>query len=86
MLLTVIRLNVARLAGVPDSILQLAAVKSKKLEETAREKGISNLCARACLCQKRAMLISGRSRSLRSLLENPRTDQLDYITNGIEQL
>lgn len=86
MLLTVFRLNVARLASVPDSILQLAAVKSKKLEESAREKGISNLYARAFLCYKRAMLISGRSRSLRSLLENPRTDQLDYITNGIEQL
>lgn len=45
MLLTICRLNVARLASVPDSILQLAAVKSKKLEETARENGISNLYA-----------------------------------------
>lgn len=86
MLLTICRLNVARLASVPDSILQLAAVKSKKLEETARENGISNLYARVFLSEKLAALISGRFRSLRFLLENPSTDQLDYIINGIEQL
>lgn len=86
MLLTKCRLNVARLASVPDSILQLAAVKSKKLEETARKNGISNLYARAFLYEKLAVLISGRFRSLRFLLENPSTDQLDYIINGIEQL
>lgn len=86
MLLTICRLNVARLASVPDSILRLAAVKSKKLEETARENGISNLYARAFLYEKLKMLISGRFRSLRFLLENPSTDQLDYIINGIEQL
>lgn len=84
--LTIFRLNVARLASVPDSILQLAAVKSKKLEETARENGISNLYARAFLYEKLEVLISGRCRSLRFLLENPNTDQLDYIINGIEQL
>lgn len=86
MLLTICRLNVARLASVPDSILELAAMKSKKLEEAARENSISNLYAQACLYQKRAMLISNRSQSLRSLLGSPSTDQLDYIVSGIEQL
>lgn len=84
--LTKCRLNVARLASVPDSILQLAAVKSKELEKTARENCISNLYAQAFLYEKLAVLIPGRFRSLRSLLENPSTEQLDYIINGIEQL
>ncbi len=43
MMLIMCRLNVARLANVPGSILQLAAVKSKELEEVARENGIQNL-------------------------------------------
>lgn len=37
------RLNVARLANIPESVLQLAAVKSKELEEEAQEKGMENL-------------------------------------------
>lgn len=37
------RLNVARLANIPESVLQLAAVKSKELEEEAQSKGMENL-------------------------------------------
>lgn len=37
------RLNVARLANIPEPVLQLAAVKSKELEEEAQEKGMENL-------------------------------------------
>ena len=37
------RLNVARLANVPGSVLQLAAVKSKELEEEAKQNGVRNL-------------------------------------------
>ncbi|KAI4160812.1 MAG: hypothetical protein LQ342_005427 [Letrouitia transgressa] len=36
-------LNVARLANVPDPVLQVAAVKSKELEQEAQMKGVSNL-------------------------------------------
>ncbi|MCJ1468340.1 Mismatch repair protein msh3 [Pseudocyphellaria aurata] len=36
-------LNVARLANIPESVLQLAAVKSNELEEEAQEKGMENL-------------------------------------------
>lgn len=37
------RLNVARLANIPEPVLQLAAVKSKELEEEAQSKGVENL-------------------------------------------
>ena len=37
------RLNVARLANIPESVLQLAGIKSKELEEEAQEKGMENL-------------------------------------------
>ncbi len=36
-------LNVARLANVPDSVLTVAAVKSKELEDDAAEKSVSRL-------------------------------------------
>lgn len=34
------RLNVAHLANIPESVLQLAAVKSKALEDVAVEKNL----------------------------------------------
>jgi DNA mismatch repair ATPase MutS len=40
------RLNVARLANIPDSVLQLAAVKSKALEDLADEKNLENMYVR----------------------------------------
>lgn len=43
MVLITCRLNVARLANIPEPVLQLAAVKSKELEEEAQEKGMENL-------------------------------------------
>lgn len=43
MVLMTCRLNVARLANIPESVLQLAAVKSNELEEEAQEKGMENL-------------------------------------------
>lgn len=33
----------ARLANIPESVLQLAGIKSKELEEEAQEKGMENL-------------------------------------------
>lgn len=43
MVLITCRLNVARLANIPESVLQIAAVKSKELEEQAQEKGLENV-------------------------------------------
>ena len=37
------RLNVARLAKVPEAVLEVAAVKSKELEEQMQIKKLSNL-------------------------------------------
>ena len=37
------RLNVARLANVPSSVLEVAAVKSKELEEEVQEKKLGNM-------------------------------------------
>jgi DNA mismatch repair protein MSH3 len=37
------RLNVARLANVPDSVLGVAAVKSKELEDEAKERMLANM-------------------------------------------
>ena len=36
-------LNVARLANVPESVLQVAAVKSKELEDEAAAKAVGHL-------------------------------------------
>ena len=36
-------LNVARLANIPDAVLEVAAVKSKQLEDEAHEKQLANL-------------------------------------------
>ncbi len=36
-------LNVARLANVPESVLGVAAVKSKELEDDAADKSVSHL-------------------------------------------
>ena len=37
------RLNVARLANVPPAVLDLAAIKSKELEEEVQAKGLTSL-------------------------------------------
>ena len=42
-MLTRFSLNVARLANVPGSVLDIAAVKSKELEDDAVEKSVSHL-------------------------------------------
>ena len=42
-LLMTCSLNVARLANVPQSVLNIAAVKSKELEDDAAEKAVSHL-------------------------------------------
>ena len=41
--LTKCSLNVARLANVPEPVLNIAAVKSKELEEDATAKSVSHL-------------------------------------------
>lgn len=41
--LTCRRLNVARLANVPESVLEVAAIKSKELEDEAERKSLGHL-------------------------------------------
>jgi len=43
MQLTICRLNVARLANIPEQVLEIAAVKSKELEEEAEKKSLDYL-------------------------------------------
>ena len=42
-MLTYCSLNVARLANVPEPVLDVATVKSKELEEEAHERQLSHL-------------------------------------------
>lgn len=41
--LTIYSLNVARLANVPEDVLEVASVKSKELEEAAERKSLDYL-------------------------------------------
>ena len=43
------RLNVARLANVPESVLEVASVKSKELEHEAGRKALHYLYVCSCI-------------------------------------
>ncbi|KAI4222828.1 MAG: hypothetical protein L6R36_005860 [Xanthoria steineri] len=63
-------LNVARLANVPESVLEVAALKSKALENEIKQNSLSHL---TCALQ---LILQGANN----------TEQMDSIVNRIEQL
>ena len=79
------RLNVARLANVPESVLEIASVKSKQLEHEAGGKALHYLYVFVCWIILDTSDHS-RSRLVRTLLENADSHQLDQLIAGIEQL
>lgn len=74
----------AHLANIPESVLQLAAVKSKALEDVAVEKTLEYMYV--CMKLSLAFLILYRSRCFSLMLEQSSMNEIDQVIAGIEQL
>lgn len=83
--LTNCSLNVARLANIPESVVGVAAVKSRELETEARRRKLTNLYGQIHLYEI-YKLTTCRSLDLSSVLGELNADILERSVTLMEQL
>jgi DNA mismatch repair ATPase MutS len=82
-------LNVARLAKVPKTVIDIAAIKSKELETSVEKRKIQSLYVQdSSLVSFPGIRLTARSRSriIKQVLESEDGEALDRLVAGIEQL